>query len=125
MSEVKNPLFSIILPTFNRRAMCERAIRSVLRQDDPDWELIVVDDGSSDGTRETVSSLGIPNVRYLWTENHGAANARNLGIRAATGQFICFLDSGVCQHSCPLFHAARATIGAWVWTCSFGGLSQT
>lgn len=90
-------LISVIIPTWNRGALLERAIRSVLAQRHPCSELLVVDDGSTDGTAAVVDQLasGEPSapIRLLQQENRGASAARNTGIRAAQGALIAFLDS--------------------------------
>ena len=83
---------SVVIPTYNRADFVCEAIASVLRQDYPDMELIVVDDGSCDGTAAVVSGFG-PAVRYLWQENRGVSAARNRGVAASTGGLIAFLDS--------------------------------
>ncbi|HZG58237.1 glycosyltransferase, partial [Paenibacillus sp.] len=88
----ERPLFSVVIPTYNRERYIGRAIRSVLNQTCDDYELIVVDDGSTDRTRRIVKSFG-PRVRYLRQPNRGPSEARNAGIRAARGRFIAFLDS--------------------------------
>ena len=87
------PLVSVIIPAFNRAAVIRRAIDSVLRQSFGDFEIIVVDDGSSDGTAVQACQCD-PRLRVLRHEmNRGAAAARNTGIRAALGTVIAFLDS--------------------------------
>jgi glycosyltransferase involved in cell wall biosynthesis len=83
---------SVVIPTYNRAEFVRGAIASVLRQDCPDIELIVVDDGSRDGTAAVVSGFGSA-VHYLWQENHGVSAARNRGVAASTGDLIAFLDS--------------------------------
>ncbi|MEP7154368.1 MAG: glycosyltransferase family 2 protein [Betaproteobacteria bacterium] len=83
---------SIILPTYNRADVLPRAIASVLAQSFQDWELIVIDDGSTDNTAEVVVGID-PRVRLLRKENGGCYVARNHGLRASTGKFITFLDS--------------------------------
>jgi len=88
----ERPLFSVIIPTYNRERFIGRAIRSVLDQKCDDYELIVVDDGSTDRTRGIVQSFG-RQVRYIRQPNRGPSEARNAGIRAAKGRFIAFLDS--------------------------------
>ena len=90
------PAVSIVLPTYNREALIGRSIRSVLEQTFADFELIVVDDGSTDATTEELTRLahGDRRIRYLrLDENRGAAAARNVGIRHAMGPFIAFQDS--------------------------------
>ena len=83
---------SVVIPTYNRAGFVREAIASVLEQDYPDVELIVVDDGSRDGTAAVVGSFG-PAAQYLWQENRGVSAARNRGVAASTGEFIAFLDS--------------------------------
>jgi len=84
---------SVIIPTYNRATTVGDAIESVLAQTYQDFEIIVVDDASSDNTAEVVSRYG-DRVRYLRREtNGGAAAARNDGIRASVGEFISFLDA--------------------------------
>jgi len=87
MSEV-----SVIIPTHNRAAFLEEAIESILFQDYKDFELIVVDDGSTDGTRELIRTYG-ERVIYLHQDNKGVSCARNRGIENSTGKYIAFLDS--------------------------------
>jgi len=85
---------SVIIPAFNRRDTIERAIASVLAQTWPPDEILVVDDGSTDGTAEAVRVLGDKRIRLLrHAHNRGAAAARNTGIEAAKGDWIAFLDS--------------------------------
>jgi glycosyltransferase involved in cell wall biosynthesis len=87
------PRFSVVIPTYNRAHLLPRAVRSVLGQTLADFELIVVDDGSTDGTRELVAGMRDPRLRYGFQPNAGAASARNHGARLATGEFLTFLDS--------------------------------
>lgn len=88
------PTVSIVLPTYNRAVVLDRSIRSVLEQTYTDFELIVVDDDSTDDTEEVVEGYDDPRVRYLEHDyNQGAAAARNTGIGAAYGDFIAFQDS--------------------------------
>jgi glycosyltransferase involved in cell wall biosynthesis len=86
------PLFSVIIPTFNRVQFCRAAVESVLSQEFRDFELIVVDDGSTDGTAEMLKHYG-NRLRLLRQENQGQSIARNAGIAAATGDYVAFLDS--------------------------------
>ncbi|NHN30201.1 glycosyltransferase [Paenibacillus agricola] len=88
----ETPLFSVIIPTYNRDKYIARAIRSVLRQTCEDYEIIVVNDGSTDRTEKIVSTFG-DRVRYVYQKNLGPSEARNTGIRLARGKFIAFLDS--------------------------------
>lgn len=87
------PLISIILPTFNRASVLARAVDSVSRQSFKDWELVLVDDGSTDQTEQMARAWsGFP-LRYLKTENRGVSAARNLGASEARGEWLAFLDS--------------------------------
>lgn len=85
---------SVIMATFDRSHTIARAIRSVLRQDFADWELIVVDDGSRDCTREVVSRHSDTRIQLIGhTQNRGVAFARNRGLDAMTGEWFTLLDS--------------------------------
>jgi glycosyltransferase involved in cell wall biosynthesis len=83
------------MPTFNRARYLENAVQSVLAQSVENWELIIVDDGSSDNTFETLDPyIGrFPNIRYLKHKNRKPALSRNAGIQASFGSYITFLDS--------------------------------
>ncbi|MFH0988289.1 MAG: glycosyltransferase, partial [Parcubacteria group bacterium] len=86
--------FSVIIPTYNRVRLLPRAIASVLNQTNTDFELIIVDDGSTDGTRSVVADFQNPRIKYLThATNKGYAAALNTGIAAATGEYIAFQDS--------------------------------
>ncbi len=89
----KNSLVYIIVPKFNRAHTLPRAIASVLAQTYQNWELIIVDDGSTDNTKELVASLHDSRIAYLYKENGGPCKARNYGIRQAKGKWILYLDS--------------------------------
>jgi len=86
------PLVSVIIPTFNRSHLIMRTVESVLKQTLSDIEIIIVNDGSSDNTKDIVSSCTDPRVRYVYKENGGVSSARNIGIDIATGDYLCFLD---------------------------------
>ncbi len=83
---------SVIIPTYNRKEVLQRALRSVFQQTHSPKEIIVVDDGSTDGTAQMVQSK-FPGVIYIYQKNRGVSNARNKGIVTATGDWIAFLDS--------------------------------
>ncbi|MGC8774235.1 MAG: glycosyltransferase family 2 protein [Chlorobaculum sp.] len=89
------PAVSVILPTFDRAPLLASAIESVITQSFTEWELIVVDDGSSDNTFEIVDAFirQHANIRYMKHRNRKAALSRNAGIQAAFGRYITFLDS--------------------------------
>jgi glycosyl transferase family 2 len=92
MTPRASPTVSIIVPTCERREYVCRAVRSVFAQRYQDWELIVVDDGSTDGTGKALRAFG-PRLRYVWQENRGVSAARNAGLRLARGEIVAFLDS--------------------------------
>ena len=89
----QEPLVSIIIPTYNCRRWLGEAIDSALRQTYPHCEVIVVDDGSTDGTGELVRTCYGEQVRYFWQENQGVAQARNQGMAEARGDYLQFLDA--------------------------------
>lgn len=88
----KNPLFTIVIPTFNRAKLLKKAIQSVIDQTISDWELIVVDDGSTDATKEIVTKFEEENILYIFQEKKERSVARNKGIEKASGRYVCFLD---------------------------------
>jgi len=84
--------FSVVIPTYNRKESLRRCLAAVTNQGYPDYEVIVVDDASTDGTGEMVQRE-FPHVRYFRQEaNHGPAAARNVGIREASGDVVAFTD---------------------------------
>lgn len=88
------PLISVIIPTYNRVQVLPKAIKSVLEQSFENWELIVVDDGSEDGTEDVVLSfLDDKRIVYKYQINTGVSAARNLGASIAKGKYLVFLDS--------------------------------
>ena len=90
----RNPAISVIVPTYNRASLVVCAIQSIREQTYQNFEIIVVDDGSTDNTKEVVESLGDMRIRYISHErNKGGSAARNTGIKAARGKYIAFLDS--------------------------------
>lgn len=89
---IVNTLVSVVVPAFNAESFIDEAIDSILAQRHRPIEVIVVDDGSKDGTAEVCLSLGGP-VTYLHQENQGAAAARNTGVAASRGSILAFLDS--------------------------------
>lgn len=90
-----NPFFSIIIPTYNRGHMIAETIGSVQAQTFADLECIVVDDGSTDNTKEVIALLAEkdPRIKYVFQENAERSVARNNGIRHSKGIYVCFLDS--------------------------------
>lgn len=92
--EIYNPMpkVSIIIPTYNRLKFLQEAIDSVLAQHYQGYELIVVDDGSTDNTRQIAQKYS-GKISYIYQENRGVSAARNRGIDKSTGEYLCFLDS--------------------------------
>lgn len=86
--------FSIIMPTFNRGKTVGKAIKSVLEQTYTNWEVLVIDNGSTDNTKEIISEIcrKEPRIRYYYCKEKGVSKSRNFGIKMAEGSFICFLD---------------------------------
>jgi len=94
MQDAKTPAVSVIIPTYNRAHTIIRAIESILKQTYQDFEIIVVDDGSTDSTNKVIYSFKDARIRYTRHEhNKGEAAARNTGIKRAKGKFIAFQDS--------------------------------
>jgi glycosyltransferase involved in cell wall biosynthesis len=88
------PYFTIITPSFNRAHVIDRAIKSILNQTYPDWELIIVDDGSTDNTKEILTPiLADKRIKYIYQDNAGVCAARNNGASVAKGDYLIFLDS--------------------------------
>ena len=87
------PFFSVIIPTFNRRPFLEKAVESVLSQTCGDFELIIVDDGSTDGTGRMIQGCEDARLHYFFQPQRGVACARNQGLARARGACIAFLDS--------------------------------
>lgn len=85
--------FSVIIPTFNRKSFLRFAIDSVLAQTYKNFELIIVDDGSTDSTRDLIKSYTDARIVYLYQENKGVSASRNLALSKSKGDFIAFLDS--------------------------------
>ncbi|NTW21731.1 MAG: glycosyltransferase family 2 protein, partial [Nostocales cyanobacterium W4_Combined_metabat2_030] len=83
----KTPQVSVIIPAYNGSRYIQQAIESVLTQTYQNWELIIIDDGSTDNTRQIVQQYG-DQLRYFSQENQGVAAARNRGILEAKGEFI-------------------------------------
>ncbi len=84
---------SVVIPTYNRADLVGNAIQSVLDQTYTDWELIVVDDGSQDNTRDVVAAYADPRICYIYQNNKKLPGARNTGIQASTSEYVAFLDS--------------------------------
>ena len=90
---VRKPIFSVIIPVYNRAELLKRTIASVLRQELADFEILVIDDGSSDDIKSVVDGFSDARIRYHRQINRGASAARNAGIDLARGDYVAFLDS--------------------------------
>jgi glycosyltransferase involved in cell wall biosynthesis len=90
--------FSVIIPTYNRGELVTKTINSVLSQQDVDFELLIVDDGSTDNTRQIIEKISQTDdrIKYFYQENSERAVARNFGAKQSSGQFLIFLDSDDC-----------------------------
>lgn len=87
------PFFSVIIPLYNKESFIENTINSVLNQTFTDYEIIIVNDGSTDKSEQIIQKFNDSSIRYYTKENGGASTARNLGIELAQGQYITFLDA--------------------------------
>lgn len=99
----KEPLFTVIIPTYNRQNLLPRAIRSVFAQTCQDFELIITDDGSEDQTEDIVKEFinKYKNIKYLFHEHVGVGASKNMAIKIATGKYVTFLgddDEYLPQH---------------------------
>jgi len=90
---MKPGLVSVIIPAYNQGHYLDQAVQSVLGQTYPDFEIIIVDDGSTDNTASIGCSYNAPHIHYVRQENQGLSAARNTGLRFAQGEFISYLDS--------------------------------
>jgi glycosyltransferase involved in cell wall biosynthesis len=105
--ETAGPLISCIVPVFNGERFLKEALDNIFEQSYRPLEVVVVDDGSTDGTKAVANSFG-DKVRYLWQSNAGPWVARNFGISAAKGEFLAFLDADDLWHGEKLVrHMAR------------------
>ena len=91
----KPSFFSIIIPTYNREQLLADTINSIIAQTFGDWECIVVDDGSTDNSKQLVQSMQQKDerIKYVYQQNAERSAARNNGVSHSTGEYICFLDS--------------------------------
>jgi len=106
MSET--PYFSIVIPTYNREKFIISTIHSLLKQDFASFEILVIDDGSTDNTEQAVKGIGDARVTYFKKENAERGAARNYGAGRAKGQYVNFFDSDDLAYSHHLSHARKA-----------------
>lgn len=93
VAQGKKMTISVVMPAFNREKLILESLQTIVAQSHPVDEIIVVDDGSTDRTREVVEALSLPNLRLISTPNGGPEAARRTGIEAATGEWVALLDS--------------------------------
>lgn len=106
---LRSVTLSIIIPSYNAAATIVETVASALAQEDMAAEVIVIDDGSTDDTRDTLESAGLLGaVRYAQQQNQGVSAARNHGLDFACGEFVCFLDSDDLLH--PRFGTEMVTL---------------
>ena len=86
-------MISVVIPLYNKEAIVERSVRSILSQDYDDFEVVVVNDGSTDKSVEIVKSIHDPRITLIEQENGGPSKARNTGVKNAKGEWIVFLDA--------------------------------
>lgn len=124
MSDLRQPLISVVIPTRNRCDFLRQAVNSVCEQSLPDWELVVVDDASEDGTWAWLQSLSDPRIRCLqMTQRSEQSATRNAGVRQARGSIIISLDDddllapqALAKHGVALrrYPRAIASVGGYV-----------
>ena len=117
----KHPTFSVIIPLFNKRAYIQRAVKSVLDQTFSDFELIVVDDGSTDGSADMIAHVDDPRLKIVRQPNAGVGLARNTGISAAAGIWLALLDADdawLSDHLSELVRVATAFPEAGMISCA-------
>lgn len=114
------PYFSVVIPLYNKEIYIKRTLESVLAQTFTDFEIIIVDDGSTDTSCDIVESINDPRIHLICQENGGPSKARNRGIKEAKGQFIAFLDAD--DEWLPeklekqyVFHTENSDV---VWSCT-------
>ena len=92
MNKEESILFTIIIPTYNRAHIISNSIKSIINQTYQNWELVIIDDGSSDNTEEIISSFNDDRIKYFYKKNEERSIARNVGIDKSKGEYISFLD---------------------------------
>jgi len=102
------PLFSVVIPSYNRKNFLKKSIDSVLNQNIGDYELVVVDDGSTDSSILLGADYTGKGLTYIRTSNLGVSHARNTGIKNSRGSYIAFLDSDDCWESSKLEHVLES-----------------
>lgn len=103
-------LFSIIIPTYNRASFIRIAVDNFLKQTYSNFEIIIIDDGSTDNTKEVVSAIGDDRIRYYWKENGERGSARKMGAALALGEYINYFDCDDIAYPNHLEEAAKAIV---------------
>lgn len=93
MMKAEESLISIIMPVYNAERYLAEALRSVISQTYNNWELLVINDGSADGSKSIINGYGDERIRYFEQRNRGVSAARNIGLQHMQGSFFCFLDA--------------------------------
>lgn len=117
-----NTGISVVIPLFNKASYIEACVRSALDQDYSPFEIIVVDDGSTDGSGDIVSSMNDPRIRFVRQENRGVSAARNTGVSASSYELIAFLDADdewLPGHLNSLAGLAEKYPSAVIWATGF------
>ena len=96
MGKMIKTFISVVISLYNKEKYIARCVSSVLSQDYPNFEVVVVDDGSTDGSLEVVKTIRDPKIKVIHKQNGGESSARNLGIKEAQGEIIAFLDADDC-----------------------------
>lgn len=109
MNSAMNPTISFVMPTYNRGYRIVDSINTIIAQTMDSWELIIVDDGSTDNTREVVEALADERIHYYFQKNAGPGAARNVGLAHARAEWVAYLDSDN-----ELFPEYAATMLAWL-----------
>ena len=102
------PFFSIIIPTYNRAHILKRAIDSIFSQSFIEYEIVIVDDGSTDNTQEVIAAIKSDNLKYVLQPNKGVCAARNAGVAIANGSYLIQNNS---THHWFLFKSPESATG--------------
>jgi glycosyltransferase involved in cell wall biosynthesis len=119
---MSDPLISIIMPAYNAASFLKEAVKSVLAQDYPHWELLIVNDGSTDATAQIAKSFTDTRIRYFSQPNAGVSAARNCGLSTMKGDYFCFLDADDVMP--PQSLSSRLSVFTAHADCAFAGGAQ-
>ncbi|MBE9040712.1 glycosyltransferase, partial [Oscillatoriales cyanobacterium LEGE 11467] len=113
------PLVSIIMPTFNRSYIIPEAIQSAIEQTYPNWELLICDDGSTDGTEDAIADFKDVRIRYFKRPKANGSVARNFGLKQAKGAYIAYLDSDNIWHPQHLQVCVNSLVSKTEFKCTY------